>query len=341
METYLATGLPVGSRVLAEERVSDTSSATIRHVLAELEERGLLAQPHTSAGRLPTPAAIRWWLQRMEAPLPLTDEPQRRRLEQSLRGASDDTTLWLRTSEFLAELTQQVGLVAVLPAPESGLKHLRFFRLTEHRVLAILATADGQVRERVGRIPEVYTQAELDTASRYLVHHFSGLTLPRIRQELVRRIEEERAAYDDLLKRVLVLSHCGVLEMQNEGAVYVHGSGHLAENLDSSRLADLLTGLQQKERWLRLLAGLAEPGGMDASDVVHWDAGEDRNGHCWLRVRVGMEEEAMPELSLVAANFGTGAIAILGPTRMAYTHVLGAVALVRAVGQCVLGELPS
>lgn len=335
VETYLSTGFPVGSRALAEDRLLDTSSATIRHALAELERRGFLTQPHTSAGRLPTAAAIRWWLQRMNAPLPLGDEGQRLRLEQALRAASDETTLWLRTSEFLAELTKQVGMVAVLPAHDTGLKGLRFFRLTDHRVLAILVTTDGQVRERVGRVPEVYTQAELDTASCYLLHNFSSLTLARIRKELVRRVEEERAAYDELLKRVLVLSHCGVLEMQNDGAVYVQGAGHLAENLHASRLASLLSELQQKERWLHLLAGLDEP---LSAEVVHWEAGENLRERCWLRVRVGMESEAMPELSLIAANYGAGAIGILGPTRMPYAHVLGAVALVRAVCQRVLGE---
>ncbi|TAN21784.1 MAG: heat-inducible transcriptional repressor HrcA [Acidobacteria bacterium] len=335
VETYLATGFPVGSRALAEGGRLETSSATIRHALVELERCGFLTQPHTSAGRVPTAAAIRWWLQRMDAPLPLGDEGQKLRLEQALRAASDETTLWLRTSEFLAELTSQVGMVAVLPAHDTGLKDLRFFRLTDYRVLAILVTADGQVRERVGRVPEAYSQPELDTASRYLLHHFSGLTLARIRQELVRRVEEERAAYDELLKRVLVLSHCGVLEMQNEGAVYVQGAGHLAENLHASRLAALLSELQQKERWLHLLAGLDEP--LNA-EVVHWEAGNNLQERCWLRVRVGMENEAMPELSLIAANYGSGAIGILGPTRMPYAYVLGAVALVRAVCQRVLGE---
>ncbi|MGH9488056.1 MAG: HrcA family transcriptional regulator [Terriglobales bacterium] len=334
VEEYLASGIPVGSRLLAETRLPDTSSATIRHVLSDLERAGFLIQPHTSAGRIPTAQAIRWWLQRLQAPEPLLEAGPRQHLEHALRAASDEATLWLRTCEFLSEISQQVGMVAILPWHDSGLKQLRFFRLTDRRVLAILVTSDGQIRERVGRIPEVYTQTELDTASRYLTQNFTGLTLARIRQELVRRVEEERAAYDELLKRVLVLSHCGVLEMQNGGEVYVLGARHLAESLDASRLGDLLAQLQEKERWLRLLSGL------ETQDCVHWD-GPDAHGHaCWVRVHVGMAEEAMPEMSLIAANYGAGAIGILGPTRMPYARALGAVALARAVCQQILGERP-
>ncbi|MGH9476052.1 MAG: HrcA family transcriptional regulator [Terriglobales bacterium] len=332
VETYLATGAPVGSHYLADHQLSGTSSATIRHVLSELDRTGFLLQPHTSAGRLPTSQAIRWWLQRLTAPTPLADATASLGLERALRAAGDETSLWLRTSEFLSDLTQQVAMVAVLPWRDAGLRQLRFFRLTEHRVLAILVTADGHVREHVGRIPEVYSQAELDVASRYFVQNFCGMTLARIRRELVRRLEEERAAYDDLLKRVLVLSHCGVLAMQDNGEVYIQGTRHLADGVEAGRLGDLLAQLQQKERWLHLLAGIVP----EPSDVVQWQA-SGQHGR-WLRARVGMEHDQMPELSLLAADYGAGAIGILGPTRMPYERALAALALVQTVCQRVLGE---
>lgn len=341
VETYLATGTPVGSHFLADHHVAGTSSATIRHVLVELERAGFLVQPHTSAGRLPTAKAIRWWLHGLEAPTPLADAELSRKLERALREASDETSLWLRTSEFLSEMTHHVALVAVLPWRDAGLKQLRFFRLTDHRVLAILVTADGQVREHVGRVPEVYTQAELDTASRYFVLNFSGRTLARIRQELVRRLEEERAAYDELLKRVVVLSHCGVLAMQDQGEVYIQGTRHLADSVEAGRMGTLLAHLQQKERWLRLLAGVGLStedleSGSAAADVVEWEPVGPQGS--WLRARVGMEQDEMPELALIAANSGAGALGILGPTRMRYEQVLAAVALAQTVCQRVLGE---
>jgi heat-inducible transcriptional repressor len=335
VETYLATGAPVGSRLLAETQLTGICSATVRNVFGDLVRSGYLTQPHTSAGRVPTTRAIRWWLQQLDAPAPTTDTAAAQELEHSLRAAGDETTLWLRASEFLSESSQQVGMVALAPWRDAGLKYLRFFRLTDRRVLVILVAADGQVRERVGRVPEAYTQAELDEASRFFNQHFSGATLARIQRELWHRLEEERAAYDALLKRVVVLSHCGVLEAQDGGEVFFQGASHLAGMLDTERLAAMLEQLQQKERWLRLLTGLDR----DASDEwVEWTQGESGGeARCWLRVRVGLDDN-LPELSLISANYGSGAIGILGSTRMEYQRALGAVTLVREVCRRVLGE---
>jgi heat-inducible transcriptional repressor len=338
VETYLATGAPVGSRLLAETRLAGICSATVRHVFGDLVRCGYLTQPHTSAGRVPTPRAIRWWLQRLEEPAPAADSAAAQELEHSLRAAGDETTLWLRASEFLSEYSRQVGMVALAPWSDAGLKYLRFFRLTDRRVLAILVAADGQVRERVGRVPEAYSQAELDEASRFFNQHFAGATLARIQRELWHRLEEERAAYDALLKRVVVLSHCGVLEMQNGGEIFFQGASHLAGMLDAGRLAEMLEQLQQKERWLRLLTGLDREG---AERWVEWTQGESGGeARRWLRVRVGLDDN-LPELSLISANYGGGAIGILGSTRMEYQRALGAVALVREVCRRVLGETTS
>ena len=336
VETYLATGAPVGSRVLSETQLTGICSATVRGVFGDLDRAGFLTQPHTSAGRVPTSKAIRWWLQQLASPLPAADQPAAQKLEHSLRAAGDETTLWLRASEFLSEYSRQVGMVALAPWRDAGLKYLRFFRLTDRRVLAILVATDGQVRERVGRVPEAYSQAELDEASRFFNQTFSGATLTRIQKELWHRLEEERAAYDALLKRVVVLSHCGVLEMQDGGEVYFQGASHLAGMLDPTRLAEMLEQLQQKERWLQLLTGI-DPGG--AGEWVEWSqAKESTEPRRWVRVRVGLDE-GMPELSLISANYGAGAIGILGSTRMEYQRALGAVALVREVCRRVLGEM--
>ncbi|HET9785349.1 MAG TPA: hypothetical protein VFP94_10395 [Terriglobales bacterium] len=338
VETYLASGAPVGSRLLAETQLTGVCSATVRHVFAELDHGGYLTQPHTSAGRLPTAKAIRWWLQQMDAPAPVADSQAAQELEHSLRAAGDETTVWLRASEFLSDYSRQVGMVALAPWRDAGLKYLRFFRLTDRRVLAILVAADGQVRGRVGRLPEAYSQAELDEASRFFQQHFSGATLARIQRELWHRLEEERAAYDALLKRVVILSHCGVLEMQDGGEVYFQGASHLAGMLDTSRLAEMLEQLQQKERWLGLLTGLD---GAGAEQWVEWSEPEaGQEARQWMRVRVGLDDN-LPELSLISANYGAGAIGILGSTRMEYQRALGAVMLVREVCRRVLGETKS
>lgn len=321
----------MGSRALAELHAESPSTATIRHVLAELDEQGFLDQPHTSAGRVPTCRAIRWWLQR-QAPPALLDSENARQLEARLRDAADETTLWLRASEFLSDITRQVGLVVVEPWRDSGMKQIRFLRLAEQRVLAVLVTTDGEVRERVCRVPEPYTQAELDGASRYFNLHFAGARVDRIRRELRLRIEEERAAYDSLLKRVLVLSHCGVLGMQDDGQVYCQGTSHLAALLQGERLGEMLVRLNQKERWLHLLMGMDAP----ADEVVQWEPAPAGTLH-WVRVQVGLEQEQMPEFTLIATNHRHGALGVLGSTRMQYPAALHGVMLVQQVFDRVLG----
>ena len=336
IELYLATGAPVGSRAVASTSPDHPSSATIRHVLADLEQSGYLQQPHTSAGRVPTVQAIRWSLKQM--PPPALAAPVRE-LERLLLhdgdGGGDATVLWGRACSYLSESTGQVGLIVVRPWRDAGLKHLCFFRLAEHRVLAVLVAGDGQVRERVSVVPESYTQAELDTAANYFLHNFSGWTLSQIRRELRHRLEEERAAYDGLLKRVLVLSHCGALHMEDSGAVYVHGAGHLAEVLDSHQLAHMLERLNEKERWLSLLAEIGE-----AEEDVEWSTG----GQARVGARVGLDAET-PDLALIAASYERGsvggAIGVLGSTRMPYERVLSAVALVNEFVSRVLGDYPA
>lgn len=322
LQNYLGTGEPVGSRLLSEQGGSALSPASIRHVLAVLEDKGYLFQPHTSAGRVPTLQALRLFVRHLPAASLETVEAAR--IEHQLLHAQDWPALFAQATQFLSAVSEQMGMVAVTPWPDPGVKQMRFIRLTERRVLAVLISADGQIRERVSRIPEAYSQEELDAAAAYLNQSFSGFTLSRIRRELVRRIEEERAAYDRLLRRVLVLYHCGVLEMQDTGQVYLEGASNLASLLrDSERLAGILEALTEKQKLLDLLTGFSE-GGVEL--------GEDGA----ILVRIGLENEAMPEFSLITAHYQApdqtrGAIGILGPTRMRYDRAVAAVSVVRSV----------
>lgn len=342
VEAYFSTGVPVGSRAVVERwtanRKSDApSSATIRHLCGTLEQSGYLAQPHTSAGRVPTAKAICWWLQGLEAPQPLAGQASHR-FTQALMAAGDEARLWQLTSEFLADITGQLGLVVVQPWRDRGLRQLRFFRLTEHRVLAILVASDGQVRERVSRLPETFSQLELDDAARYINANFSGLTLARIRRELLNRVEEERAAYNALLKRVLVLSHCGVFEQHDQGQIFIEGASHLAATLHGEQLGEMLERLNQKERWAHLLNQVGSGG----EDTVSWQAGPLGDAAVlpqrWIHARVGLAAEAMPEFSIISTNCHQGTVAILGPQRMPYAMALGAVSLAGEVLHKVLGD---
>ena len=329
LENYLRTGEPVGSKSIAQQRQNSLSPATIRHVLALLEEKGYLQQPHTSAGRLPTLAGLKYFVRQL--PADSWESVEASEIEQQLLHAQDWPTLQSRATLFLSQVSEQLGMVAVTPWPDPGIREVRFIRLTERRVLAILIAADGQIRERVSRVPETYSQNELDAAATYLNHWFSGCTLSHIRRELTRRIEEERAAYDRLLRRVLVLYHCGVLEMQDTAEVYLEGASNLARLLhDSERLADILEALTEKQKLLDLLTGFSE-GSVEL--------GKDGA----IRVCIGLDNPAMPDFSLITANFQApdqtrGAIGILGPTRMRYDRAVAAVTLVRTVFSRVLQD---
>lgn len=342
LDLYLRSGEPVASRHVAEAGMDlgaeHLSSASIRNVFAALEASGYLFQPHTSAGRIPTLEALRQHVRHLPAPEPLAAAEEARL--QALLGGGDapgdaelsEEARLERACQFLSEVSRRIGLVAIAPWDDPELREIRFFRLSGHRVLAVLAASDRQVRERVARVPEDYSQEELDTAARFLNASFSGWTLERIRRELIRRVDEDRAAYDRLLQRVLVLYHCGVLRLRDTGQVFVEGASHLVSLLrDHDRLAEILSALAAKERLLALVQQIVPPGGA-SEPASPWA----RSGG-WaaaVRIQVGLEEAGMADFGLVAAGYSTpehrqGTLAILGPAYMEYGRAAAAVLRVR------------
>ncbi len=341
LELYLRTGEPVASRHVAEMGgggAEHLSAASIRNVFASLEATGYLSQPHTSAGRIPTLQALRHHVRGLPSPRPLPADEERRL--QALLGRGDsgpdieitEAQFLERACQFLSEVSHRIGLVAVAPWSDPSLREIRFFRLNGRRVLAVLAAQDGQVRECVARVPEDYSQAELDTAARFLNASFGGWRLERIRRELIRRVDDDRAAYDQLLQRVLVLYHCGILQLRDPGQVYVDGASNLVALLrDHERLAEILRALTAKEKLLALVQQIADPanrphpvpavsGGMP--DTVH--------------IQVGLDAADMPDFGLVAAHYSTpehrqGTLAILGPACMEYGLAAAAVLRVRTL----------
>lgn len=345
LDLYLRTGEPVASRHVAEsgaDRGPDhLSPASIRNVFAALEAAGYLFQPHTSAGRIPTLEALRQHVRRLPPPEPLgAEEEERLRMLMAGDESHGEVTLGEearleRACQFLSEVSRRIGLVAVAPWADPGVQEIRFFRLSGHRVLAVLAASDRQVRERVARVPEDYSQEELDTAARFLNASFAGWTLERIRRELIRRVAEDRAAYDRLLQRVLVLYHCGILQMRDPGQIFVEGASNLVILLrDHERLADILRALAAKEKLLALVQQIAPPpaGGPVAGAALAAVAGMPEA----VRIQVGLEAAGMPDFGLVAAAYSTpehrhGTLAILGPACMEYGRAAAAVLRVRSL----------
>ena len=315
---YLASGEPVASGSLVRENAEHLSSASIRSVLAVLEQSGWVRQPHASAGRVPTPRAMRYYAARFAQPRPLA-AADAARLRESLEQAGDFAGLLAASCRFLADFTRQAAIGAITPEDTPGIREIRFLRLSERRVLSLLETSGGAIWERVTRVPENYTQDELDHAARYLTRNFPGWTLERMRQELTRRVSEDSAAYDRLLERVLVLYHCGVLAAQRQDVVFMEGAPHLAALIQSQeQLAAVLAALTTKETLLQLLQELI------ANDPAVYPP------RLAPRVRIGLDQARMAEMAVVwapcqSADGARGAIAVLGSMRMDYHQMMGAI----------------
>ena len=312
--SFIETAEPVSSAAIAKLHRDKLSSASVRNVMAALSEWGYLSQPHTSAGRVPTEKGFREYVKSVTAARAPAEEGERLRMRLCQANSLEDRIEV--SSQFLCELTSNVGIAAAVPSTSQVLSRVELLALSERRVLMVLVTRDGMVRDRIVRLHETMDQGELDSIRNYVNRSFSGWELRRARRDLLRRIEVDRAAYDATLWRLSLLYDKGLLD---DGAPEVHleGTSNLVGvdlHLTRETMRELLKALEHKERILELLDQLLEePGGA-------------------LQVRVGLEEAhpAMRELALIGLSFPTSGglmakVAVLGPMRMHYDQVMSAV----------------
>ena len=253
VETFIATGEPVGSRTLARGSREGLSAATIRNVMADLADAGYLEQPHTSAGRVPTAEAYRYYVEQLSGETHLSHENQNI-IQDTLTGVNDVQEFMERTSHVLSLISHSVGVTVASSGPRNALEHVYFSRLGDQKVLAVVVTRSGVVRDRVLRLD--IPQADLDLAARYINENFRGWTMNDMRAELARRIEQERSEYDRLMKSIEQLYKQGALAA-SEGteAVFVEGAANLVTgDEDRERLQDLLRTLEEKEKVVKLLS---------------------------------------------------------------------------------------
>jgi len=319
VERYIADGQPVGSRTLSKASGLELSPATIRNVMADLEELGLIASPHTSAGRIPTPRGYRLFVDTMltaqpglvnvdAAPL-LPDQPQR---------------VIANAAQLLSSLSNFVGVVTA-PKKPSVFHHIEFLRLSERRVLVIMVSPDGDVQNRVIFTAQDLSQGELAEASNRLNAGYAGLTLEAVRERLRHEVDALRGEIASLMsaavqvgteamaheeERVVVSGERNLLTMQD----FSHDMGSLR------RLFDLF---EQKTQLMRLL-----------------DTSSRAEG---VRIYIGGESQVVPyeELSIVSAPYEVdgqvvGTLGVIGPTRMAYDRMIQIVDITsRMVGQAL------
>src|SRR5579862_4462718 len=199
VETFISTGEPVGSRTLSRSNREGLSPATIRNVMADLSEAGFLEQTHTSSGRIPTPEAYRYYVEQISGTAQLAPQEQSM-ISESLAGISDVQEFMERTSRVLSLISRNVGVTVAVSGPKNALEHVYFSRLGDQKVLAVVVTRSGLVRDRVLRMD--LPQSDLDLAARYINENFRGWTMEAMRGELSRRLENERSEYDRLMNSI-------------------------------------------------------------------------------------------------------------------------------------------
>ncbi len=326
VETFIATGDPVGSRTLARSNREGLSPATIRNVMADLADAGYLEQPHTSAGRVPSSEAYRYYVEQLTGKTSLSQEDQGI-IQDSLRGVSDVQEFMERTSHVLSLISHNVGITVAVGGPKNALEHVYFSRLGDQKVLAVLVTRSGLVRDRVLRLD--LPQADLDAAARFINDNFRGWTMEAMRIELARRLEQERSEYDRLMKSVEQLYRQGALAADETAqVVFVEGASNLVTGeQDRQRLQELLQTLEEKQKIVELLG-------------AYLDAKQEA-----VRVVIGLDE-ALPSMRnfvLIGAPARVGdevmgSLAVIGPTRIDYQHTMTAVSYIARLFDKILNE---
>ena len=326
VETFIATGEPVGSRTLARANREGLSPATIRNVMADLSDAGLLEQPHTSAGRVPTTEAYRYYVEQLTGKARLSDEDENI-IQGSLHGIADVQEFMERTSHVLSLISHNVGVAVAIGGPKNALEHVYFSRLADQKVLAVLVTRSGLVRDRVLRLD--LPQSELDAAARFINENFRGWTMEALRTELARLLEQERSEYDRLMVSVEQLYRQGALAGDDTAqVVYVEGAANLvAGEQDRQRLQELLKTLEEKQKMVDLLG-------------AYLDAKQEA-----VRVVIGLDQ-ALPSMRnfvLIGAPARVGgevmgSLAVIGPTRMDYQHAITTVSYIARLFDRVLNE---
>lgn len=314
VRSYIETGEPVGSQAISKLRRDSLSAASIRNTMADLAEHGYLIQPHTSAGRVPTEKAFRHYVRSVTAGrLPSGEIERLRSRFRSVESIEGRVEL---SSQFLSELTRNVGIAAAVPASSQILDRVELVALTDRRVLMILVTCDHMVRNRVIGIQEPVTQDELDSIRNYVNRSFSGWELSRARRELLRRIEVDRALYRDAMRKLGIFYDKGLLD-DGSPEIHLEGTSNLVGvdlHLTGEKMRELLHALEEKQRILELLDRFLE----EPARAVQ------------VRVGLGEAHPTMRELALIGLSFTMpnglmAKIAVLGPMRMHYERVMSAV----------------
>lgn len=316
VRAYVETGEPVSSRSIARCSPETLSSATVRNVMADLEDEGYLFQPHTSAGRVPTASGYRFFVEDVAAQATMSAS-DREWMRRELAAAATPEAVMERASHLLSAISRGLGIIISPPLGRTVVEHLRFVLLPENRILVVLLGSGGLTRDKVIRPERTFRQDELDRTANFLNQNYAGWTLEAMRTDLQKKLEKDQARYSKLVGDALVLCDPGLIGDDADRKVYVEGAAQIAtapELADQDRLRELLCAIEERSRLITLLGGCIE-----APEPVHVEFG------------VKQISSAGKHLAIVSAPYTRndqvqGALGILGPMRMHYERVITAVA---------------
>ena len=311
VEAYIRGGQPVGSKALLEESGLRVSSATVRNVMAELEEIGLVASPHTSAGRIPTDLGLRFFVDSLLTVQPLSG----REVETMRRSLGPDQTtpqLLNRTSSMLSDITRLAGLVMLPRREQNAFRHIEFLPLHDRRILVIWVINDHDVQNRIIHMDRDYKVEELNRMAGYLNAHFIGVELEEIRQRVLREMEQTKEKADRLMLAAIELARQAFAGDGEEADYVLEGEANLfgyAEMANMEKLRQLFDAFEQKREVLRVLEGVADAEG--------------------IQIYIGEESgyQVFDGCSLVASPYKVedqvvGVLGVIGPSRMEYQRVI-------------------
>lgn len=306
---HIATGEPIGSRTLARCGKFQLSPASLRNVMADLEELGFLAQPHTSAGRVPTDRGYRFFINHLMKLRALTTR-DRETIDEGVSVASEIDDVLHHASSLLSRLSDQVGLVFMPTLLQFAIRSMDFIGVAENKIMCVIVGTNGVVVNKVIETRFLFTRDELEKIGRYISIEFTGLTLDAIRRRLIRMTELERAQHDAMMQKTIALG-IDAVNTPYEHDLYVEGASSILnkpEYADAASLRKTFLALQEKEKLVDLLETcLAEEG---------------------LQILIGSESDftQVHNFSIVARRYGSasaplGMVGIIGPMRMEYARM--------------------
>jgi heat-inducible transcriptional repressor len=309
---FIRTGDPVGSRTISKRGALDVSPATIRNIMADLEEIGLLVQPHTSAGRVPTERAYRFYVDSLVKVSDLTLDEERM-IEKNLNPPTRELKDVVReTSRVLSEMSRCVSMVSTPGFSETRFKYIDFVKLSENRILAILVSKTGMIFNKLIPVEDEFNQEKLAWMSRYLNDVLSDLTLKEVRRKIIHEMQSEKNLYDNILIHALRMSR-NVFETEiGDDELFIEGSTYIfdyPEFTDITRMKEIFKTFENKSNLIKLLDKVTRAEG--------------------VKVYIGSETkiQTMRGCTLVASPYRKegnilGSIGVIGPTRIDYAKVI-------------------